>query len=232
MQLYALVHNNQIQVGPRPWNRSFFLEYLQEEELDSTDLPRQTPTDPVITTDWSILLVTSVTYPNPYVQPFDELVGPFWTIHTDHITGLYTKQDAPLHSIKGTLKNTVASNRYKLETGKLDFTFSDGQVVGLFTEREERMIYLNTLQALPDGMTVSFKFRDGVFRTGVTKAELQDIVNLGMLHISSAFEWEADKVQEIENAVSVEELKAIELRHPTQIVDEEENGRPINKLSV
>jgi hypothetical protein len=218
MQLYALIHNNQIQVGPRSWNRGFFLEYLEDENLDISELPRSAPKESVITDDWSILLVTEVTYPDPFDQTFDQLVGPFWTMHSDHITGIYNKTDAPINLVQGTLKNIVADNRYKVETGKLEYTFGDGQVVQLYTEREERMIYLNTLQALPDGMTVSFKFRDGVFRTGVTKTELQEIVALGMMHIAAAFEWEAAKVAEIDGASSISELKAIELLHPSQLI--------------
>jgi hypothetical protein len=215
MTLYALVHNNQIQVGPRSWNRGFFLDYLQEEDLDFSLLPRSQQTEAVITDDWRLLPVTDVDFPN-LDGIYEQLVGPFWTIHEDHISGLYTKTDSELNGVKGVLKNTVASNRYSVEVGKLEYTFSDGQKVELYTAREERMIYLNTLQTLPDGMTVSFKFKNGIFRTGVTKTELQEIVSLGMMHIADSFEWEASKVSEIEAASTKEELKAIELKHPSQ----------------
>jgi hypothetical protein len=218
MTMYALVHNNRIEVGPRTWNRSFFLDYLQEENLDFRDLPRNQQFVSVITDEWKLLPVTEVEYPD-LDGIYEQLVGPFWTIHEDHITGLYTKTDSDLNGVKGYLKNTVAANRYSVETGKLEYTFSDGQVVELYTEREERMIYLNTLQALPDGMTVPFKFKNGIFRTGVTKQELQEIVNLGMMHIASTFEWESNKVLEIENASTKEELKVIEIKHPSQITD-------------
>jgi hypothetical protein len=220
MQLYALVRNNQIQVGPRTWNRGFFLDYLEEENLDFKLIPRKEQIEPVITDEWKLLPVTEVEYPD-LDGIYEQLVGPFWTIHENHITGLYTKTDSELNGVKGFLKNTVASNRYLVETGKLEYTFSDGQVVELYTEREERMIYLNTLQALPDGMTVPFKFKNGIFRTGVTKQQLQEIVNLGMMHIASTFEWESGKVTEIENATTKEELKAIELKHPLQVSTDE-----------
>jgi hypothetical protein len=217
---YALVRNNQIQVGPRSWNRGFFLDYLEEENLDFKLIPRKEQTEPVITDEWKLLPVTEVEFPE-LDGIYEQFVGPFWTIHEDHITGLYTKTDSELNGVKGFLKNTVASNRYLVETGKLEYTFSDGQVVELYTEREERMIYLNTLQALPDGMTVPFKFKNGIFRTGVTKQQLQEIVNLGMMHIASTFEWESGKVTEIENATTKEELKAIELKHPLQVSTDE-----------
>jgi hypothetical protein len=225
--LYALVHNNQIQVGPRTWNRSFFLDYLEAQQLDPTDLPRAEPFEPTITVDWKLLTVSNVVTPE-HDSTYEQLVGPFWTIHEDHITGLYTKTDIPLDTIKGTLKNKVAANRYSVETGNLDFEFADGQTVSIYTEREERMIYLNTLLALPDGMTVPFKFKNGKFRQGVTKTDLQAIVGAGMMHIAGVFEWESAKVSEIEAAETIGELKLVELRHPVQIAAESERRGPRN----
>lgn len=223
MQLYALVHNNRITVGPRSWSRSFFLEYLEDEDLDTSGLPRSNPGEAIITETWKILPVSEITYPE-MSETFEQLVGPFWTIHKDHITGIYNKTDKKLDVIKSDLKNVVASNRYNVEVGKLEYTFSDGQVVQLYTDRDGRMIYLDTLHALPDGMTVPFKFHGGVFRTAVTKQELHEIVRLGAIHIATAFGWEAQKVAEIENAKTIEELKNIELRHPYQMAEELKDG--------
>ena len=214
---YALIHNNQIQVGPRNWNYYFFLEYLEDEGVNSTNLPRAAPAAAVITDDWKILPVMDATWPTEFDSTFEEPIGPFWAIHEDHITGVYNKKDGDLDAIRGILKNKVASNRYLVEVGNLEYTFADGVTVGLFTEREERNIYPQTLNVLPDGETTPFKFRDGQFRTNVSKAELAAIVMLGMIHIRSAFEWEVMKVAEIDGASTIETLKAIELRHSTQI---------------
>jgi hypothetical protein len=215
---YALIHNNRIQVGPRNWNYYFFLEYLEDENLSMEELPRRAPAEAVITNNWKILPVTDVVFPENLNYTYEELVGPFWTIHDDYIAGTYNRKDREIPSIRGDLKNTVAANRYAVETGNLEYTFGDGETVGIYTEREERMIYLNTLSVLPDGETTPFKFKDGKFRSAVTKAELAEIVTLGMIHIRSAFEWEAAKVIEIEALNTVEDLKAVELRHPSQIV--------------
>jgi hypothetical protein len=220
---YALIHNNRIEVGPRNWNYYFFLEYLEDENLNIEELPRRAPTEAVFTDDWKILPVTNMNFPENLNNIYEELVGPFWTVHDDHITGLYNRKDRAIPAIKGDLKNTIADNRYKVETGKLEYTFSDGQTVEVYTEREERMIYLNTLSVLPDGETTPFKFKGGTFRANVTKTELSQIVFIGMNHIRSAFEWEAAKVTEIESSNTIEELKLIELRHPTQIPDDGDN---------
>jgi len=218
---YALVHNNRIEVGPRTWNYYFFLEYLKENNLSLEQLPRSTPTEAVITNNWKVLPVSHVVFPENLNSIYEELVGPFWTIHENYITGLYNRKDKEISTIQAELKNAIASNRYIVETGKLEYTFRDGETVEIYTEREERMIYLNTLSILSDGETVPFKFKRGKFRTSVTKIELAEIVNLGMTHIRNAFEWEATKVRKIDSLSTVEDLKTIEVRHPTQIINEE-----------
>lgn len=218
---YALIHNNRIEVGPRNWNYYFFLEYLEEQNINTANLPKKAPAEAIITDTWKILPVTEVVWPEEFDQNFEEPVGPFWTVHEDHVSGVYSKKDKNIAHIQGNLKNIVAANRYAVEIGKLEYTFSDGETVEIFTEREERMIYLNTLSVLPDNETTPFKFRGGKFRAAVTKVELAEIVTLGMIHIRSAFEWEVAKVAEIESLTTVEELKAVELRHPTQIISTE-----------
>lgn len=214
--MYGLVHNNRIVVGPRSWKYSFFQDYLLENNLDTQLMPRQAPDSAVITAEWLLLPVTNTI--TPEVEPvYEKLVGPFYTINSDHIVGEYTKTSSNLDDVKGYLLNVVASNRYKVEVGTLTYTFPDQQEVQLYTEREERTIYLDTYLVLPDQGTVPFKFKNNVFRSAVTRSQLQEIVQLGSSHIRSAFEWEVNKTMEIMTATTLTELKAIELRHPSQI---------------
>lgn len=214
--LFALVHNNEIKVGPRLWTYSFFLDYIKENELDSSLLSRSQPTSAIITDDWKVLPVIDVST-SVINSLYEEPVGPFLTIFEDRIESVLLKKDRPLDFIKGDLRNIVAYNRYKFEVGKLEYTFPDGDKVELFMEREERSIYLQTLSVMNENDTIPFKFKNNKFRLGVTKSELNDIVLLGASHIRSAFQWESLKNVEIENASTIEEVKAIELRHPSQI---------------
>ena len=213
---YALIYNDQIKVGPRDWNYYFFLDWLEENNQDFSQLPRAEPGIAVITDSWKLLPVTEIIYPEVQ-EPFEQLVGPFWTIQEKSITGLYTKINQKIDTIRGRLKETVAANRYAVEVGKLEYTFSDGETVELFTEREERAIYFQTLSILPNDQTVPFKFKGGKIRPAVTKAELGEIVALGTTHIRNVFEWESQKATEIDSASTIEDLKVIELRHPSQI---------------
>jgi hypothetical protein len=214
--MYGLIHNEKIQVGPRSWNYAFFKEYLDDHSLDASSLPLNEPKISIYGDDWKILKVTEMNIPE--IDPiFEQNVGPFWTIHEDHIACSYIKQNKSIAQIKGDLKNIVAANRYEVEVGDVKYTFDDGQEVILYMSREERNIYLNTYIAMDTGETVSFKFKNGIFRANVTQAELSNIVNLGKNQIKEAFEWETQKAAEIDSCSTIEELKLVELRHPSKI---------------
>lgn len=215
--MYGLVHNNKIQVGPRNWSYSFFNTYLTDNQLDASSLPRAAPNDAIITDDWSILPVSMSSEPS-YDGKFEQLAGPFLTINETNITGYYTVQDLSVESCKSKLKTLVTNNRYAVETGELKFTFSDSQEVILYTEREDRSTYLDAYLIMGDEDTTTFKFKNAVFRE-VTKPELGMIVATGAQHIKNCFIWESEKHAEIDACTSIEELKLIELRHPSQITE-------------
>jgi hypothetical protein len=77
------------------------------------------------------------------------------------------------------------------------FTFADGTNVTLYTTREDRNIYLQAYQIMEPGQSIVFKFEGAVFKS-VTKDELGMIVATGAAHIQAAFDWEAQKYNEID----------------------------------
>jgi hypothetical protein len=224
--MYALIHNNQIQVGPRDWNYMFFKDYLDEEGLDATALTKRAPEDnKIITADWKIIPVTSIQYP-ALDEPFEQPAGPYWTIHDEYITGEFLAVPNTVEMVKGKLKEVVTNNRYKVEVGGCPFTFADGTEVTLYTTREDRNVYLQAYQILTDGGSIVFKFPNAVFKS-VSKVELGLIVETGSAHIQGAFIWEADKYDEIDLCETIADLKLIDVKHPSQVT-EDNNARPTN----
>lgn len=212
--MFALIHNNKIQVGPRTWVYSFFREYLEENELDFSILPRVTPTgstEPVIGIGWKILPVTIAT--PGYDSTYEQLEGPFYTIGESLITGTYNVLPTSLEHSKSVLRQKVTDHRYYGENKGTQFTFADNQTVTIYTNREDRGTYLQAYQLLPDGASIVFKFQGGIFRS-VTKQELLSIVMTGVEWIQSAFEWEAAKIEEIDACVTAGELKLVQLTNP------------------
>jgi hypothetical protein len=217
--MYALIHNNQIQVGPRQWNYTFFKDYLDEEGLDATALTKRPPDDnKIITDEWKIIPVTDIQYAE-LDEPFEQPAGPYWTIHEEYITGVYLAVPNTVGMVQSKLKETVTNNRYAVEIGGCPFTFSDGTEVTLYTSREDRGVYLQAFQIMPDDGSIMFKFPNAVFKS-VTKAELGLIVEAGAAHIQEAFTWEANVYDQIDACTTLEELKLIDVKHPSQVTED------------
>jgi hypothetical protein len=191
-----------------------FKDYLDENNLDASALTRKYE-GPIITEQWKIIPVVDLVEPG-YDDRFEQLSGPFLTINDDNITGFYNVVDQSISIAKSKLKTIVTDTRWRVETGKLTFTFADGETVQLFTSREDRVVYLDALLIMGDTDTVTFKFVDEKFRA-VTKSELTQIVTTGSQHIKDCFRWEAEKHAEIDLCTTLDELKLINLTHPSEV---------------
>lgn len=211
--MYALIHNNQIEVGPREWTWSFFKEYLDENDLDSTALPRKSPTEPIITSEWKILPVIGPDDPG-HTYPFETLAGPFWTIGETLVTGVWNVIDIPdLDVAKDYFKGIITNNRYAVEVGGFK-TNIQGIEVSIDTSREGRQIFLDTYLAMGNTETINWKFPEAWI--SVTKTDMENIVLSGKEHIQNCFTWEKNKWDEIDICTNRSELEAIDLLHPLQ----------------
>lgn len=214
--MFALVQNDKIVFGPRTWSYSMFKTYFDDNNIDASALSREAPSSVIVTDTWKILPVTQLTEPS-YNPLYEQLAGPYYTINADNITGYYDVVNKSPDMIKGHLKELVTANRYTYEVGDVTLDLG-GTDCTLFTSREDRTTYLDALMLIPDDVTTyNFKFKNGAFKA-VNKAMLQLIVFTVTTRIQSAFDWESEKHAAIEACTTVEELQAIETRHPTQIV--------------
>lgn len=209
---YALIHNDKIQVGPRDWNYNFFKRYLQENSLNYDVLSYTPPSDNmIITDDWRIIPVNIDPFPevNTY---FEQLAGPFLTIHDLYVSGYYNVVPIDLDISKGLLKSTVTGTRYNVEVGGCPFILNDGTKVTLYTTREDRNVYLQAYQIMSDSQTIVFKFPNSIFKE-VGKEELGRIVQAGATHIQTAFNWESNKYAEIDACTTIEQLRQIDINY-------------------
>lgn len=213
--MYGLIHNNKIRVGPRNWSYTFFKNYLEKNNLDYSNVPFNEPENSIIENDFKILKVSELIIPT-YNSLFEQLAGPYWTIDENNITGYYDVVDSDINLIKNHMKEIIAANRYEVEIDGIDFTFSDNTVVGIYTSRDDRSVYLDALLVMSDTDTIDFKFKNNKFKT-VTKSDLQSIVGIGSMHIKNVFGWESEKCNDIDSASDISALKLIELRHQIQI---------------
>lgn len=215
--MFALVIDGKIVVGPREWKYSMFAKYFEDNGLEYGDFPKNKPEGAVITDSWKLLPVTGnkPSYDNVYEQ----LAGPFFTINADSIDMAYEVVPATFSMAQSKLKQQVTDDRYKVEVGGVDYTFADGTVVNLYTNREDRGSYLDSMLVMNDTDVTTFKFKGGVFRD-VNKADLQSIVGTGVTHIKNAFAWEGSKHAELDGCVTLDDLKLVDIIHPQLVVEE------------
>lgn len=220
---YALVQNNEIKVGPRDWRFSTFASYVKNELAgEDVDLIPVTKTDDVVVqgNQFKILPVLEPTYPSNINSKYEQLAGPFWTINENNITGYFDKAPKELSAVKNELKSIVASNRYKVENGGTTITIN-GQELKVETNRDVRDTFFMAANLIQEGQTYTFKFPlSGNVFVPLTRADLLNIVGSVAMHVQLAFEWEGLTNATIDAAANSAELDVVELRHPSQILEE------------
>jgi hypothetical protein len=204
--MYVLVHKERVLVGPRDWNRPMFEGALQKLKLE-TLLPRRDPQElPIVIDEDTYITNASITIPS-HNERIETYHGPYWNFENkDLAVGTYEIKYKTLGSIRELLTNEAANERYRREVAGTKTTIQDLEVT-LDTSRDGRNIFLQKYTLMGEDDVVNWKFPEGWLT--LTKEELGQVVLVGATYIQSAFDWEKEKVEEIEAAETVEELDAI-----------------------
>ena len=191
---YTLLHSNNIVVGPRDWNPRYFEHFLGNLGFH-IKLPAQQIVNDIHFSKDVRLAVTDFE-PQPDFDPtFEVLTGPFFKFDENqtHI-GYFTVQAK------------AAESRWNKETTQINRTIG-GKELTLDTDRESRIMYTQAVSLVSDDYTSQWKF-NGEFVV-INKSDLHSIVYEVMTHVQSCFDWESDKVTEINSKSTIEELKQI-----------------------
>lgn len=216
--MYALIHNGNIVVGPRDYQRYFFSRYLLDNGINEANLLPPAKNDRVVIegTGWQLKPVDMV--PASFNEMTEQPVGPTNTIEADRVLSVYGVTDLPLDVAKSKAKAIVAKNRYDVEVGGMTQTVQS-QEVKVYTDRENRNTYVQAMQLMTENAVITWKFPlSGDVWLNLTKPDLVGIVGTIMAHVQGAYSWESTKGQEIDACTTKAQLEAVELRHPSQIV--------------
>lgn len=207
---YAVIHKEQVLVGPKDWNRSFFVAMLNRVNIKNVMIPRF-PTDIVfpyiIDENTKIVKVTIVE--DNYDQDTQYLRGPLWDFSGADAIARYEAVDTPLEFIKERLKKSVAHVRYEKEVAGTTATIQTITVT-LDTSREGRNIFIQKLLLMKDDETINWKFPEGWLT--ISKSDLALIVESGASYIQSTFDWEKTLNDKIDTAATKEELLSIQIK--------------------
>ena len=207
--MYTLLKNEQVVTGPRDWNPRYFEHFLRDECHISYTLPIMPISEPLYLSE-SVKLVPTHPIPNPSIDDlFEGLTGPQLSYDADgnHISA-YVVQSHTVDSIQVNLKAVVANTRWIKETTAISRDIN-GRVLTLESDRESRNLFFHALILSSDTDSYVWKFPEG-FAT-LSKSDLHTIVVTLTTYVQECFSWEASKMSLIDAALTIEELKAVDL---------------------
>jgi hypothetical protein len=213
--LFVIVENNFVIWGPKPWNKRNFDDVILSDCDIEANLPQYNDSNQIVIVSENVKIYPVVRLEDPIINgKIQRLEGPFWNFTDTHAEMSYTMGDQSIDLVKGTLKNTVAANRYFAEVSGIKMTIQ-GVEVTVDTARGSRDIFFNAYGTMTESETILWKFPEAWLT--LTYAELGSIVSAGKAHIQTCFDWERTKDEEIDACTTLEQLDAIVLEY-TQAV--------------
>jgi hypothetical protein len=204
--MFIIVNGTEVLLGPMPWKKRRFEQCLLEDlEIEYT-LPLSNSNAVSIIENVKILPLTSIDYPiiNQKIQTYN---GPYYNIFEDHAESYYVPTDQNIDVVKSSLKEKVAYNRWAYETEGITVTVQNAEIF-VSTQRGERDIFLQALQLGKNNAT--WKFDNDIWLV-LTLEDLNTIVTAVMTHVQIAFDWESQKINEINSATTLQQLDLIEI---------------------
>jgi hypothetical protein len=211
MKQYVLAHNGTVINGPRVWNgRSF--ETTLEEDLEITfKLPIRKEDEEIIEIDENTKIYSAELVYQDYNSLSHYLHGPFWDYSTGKAIGTFQPVENSIELIKGTLKANVASNRWTKEVVGFKKTIQDIEVT-IDTSREKRNQFSSKYTIMADDEVVNWKFSDQWIQ--LSKDNVLEIAKEIDQHIQQQFNWETEKIAEINQCETVDQLLLVDVGNP------------------
>ena len=209
--MWILVYNNQIQLGPREYNRWIFQDWLAENLGIIISLPQQPIGNNPIIIDENTRIIVVFFAPQPDFNPrIQQLAGPFVTMQYDYANAEYQVADQDIEVVKSTMLAELAANRYNQEVAGVTVVLQD-QSLWVSSDRVTRQVWLNALQL---GVTTqTWKFNNNTWLVLDTQ-EIQTVVSALTAHVEQAFTWEKSVHDQIIAAPDLNTLAAIDINWP------------------
>lgn len=218
--MFVIVDNNTVVLGPNDWNKRKFENFLLEEYNLTVDLP-STPVSHIdVDTNIKIYLVSWDLLPeiNSRIEIHH---GPFWNFSSNVATASYQVLTKSVDTIKSEMLGDVANKRWQKETEGVVLPLQN-KLIWVTTQRNDRDIFLQAVQLGSDGATwkltevevdqnssTGYKIKDTAW-LNLSSIELQQIVGAIVNKVQSAFDWENNVSTQIKTANTVTELAAIQ----------------------
>ena len=224
--MYALIHNLQLILGPIKYNYRLINSDLEELDIESRVSPRDYENVPIeLDSATETFLLPVVEIIPPYDPRFQGIGNFEWSIIKENdipirVEMSYSINDKSLEQIKEEYRRQVAPIRKEKENTTIEIQLN-GSSVSVSTNREDRLSVVSKLMASPG--THNFKFGGGTWLE-ITTTELEYIISQIDLKVQEAFDWEYQKLQEIDACTTGEEVYNVVLIEPQEV--ENSNALP------
>lgn len=209
----ALIHNNELLLGPIKFNYSMINSEMEELELIERITPTSYSNLPIHFTDGLTHLLPCEQIIPPYDGKY-QYVGNFtWDIVNDEnnipikVNFNYPIVDKTLDDVKEYRKKQIAPERRRRENTILTLLVN-GSEVQVSTSREERLLLSSKITA--DPLTHNYKFLNGWKIVSID--DLRYIVSQIDIKVQEAFDWEFAKTQEIDSCTTIDEVYSVIIR--------------------
>ena len=202
----ALIHNNSLILGPIGYNVRMINSELEELEVEELLNPSSYVNIPIHFSD-GLTHLLPIEKEVPSHDPKYHNVGNFsWEIIKENEVPIkvlltYPITNKTLEEVKELRKQEVSPYRREKENTKITLTVAETEVK-ISTSREERVLLASKFAASPGPHR--FKFENTWVE--ITSQELEYIIQQIDVVVQEAFDWEFDKLQEIDACETIDEV--------------------------
>lgn len=210
--MYALIHNNQLIIGPMRFNVRYFNEELEDLEINYNLTSTSVSQIPLHIDE--LTHIVPVREEVPEHDPRFSKILPFsWEIIKDEnnipieLLLTYPIADKTLEEVKSEVKKLVKPERQRRENSIINLVLNDIEI-SVFTNRESRLEYVSKL--ISSNGPHNFKFANDVWAL-IEKTDLEYIINQIDSYVQQQYDWELNKIIEIDSCTSIEEVYNVEV---------------------
>lgn len=204
--MYALLDGQQLLLGPINFNIGMINSELEDIGLNFRVNSQDYLNVPISITESVQLVHCRQNIPN-YDPRFQLSFQLGWEIIDGEVVFNYETRDKPLEQIKDEFKALLPPIRYSKESTIISIPI-ETETISVSTSRENRIALVSKLNS-SDG-PYNFKFEGGIWKE-ITKIDLQNILTEIDNAVQQAFDWEYQKIQEIDACSSKEEILMVDL---------------------
>jgi hypothetical protein len=208
----ALIHNSSLILGPMGFNVRMINSELEDLEVEERLNPSSYQEIPIHFSDNLTHLVPLQRNIPSYNPKYERENGFTWEIVEENdipsrVVFNYTATPRTLEEVKETRKTEVAPYRREKENTQITLNVNNTDVL-ISTSREERILLASKLAASPGPH--KFKFKNTWVE--ITSQELEYILQEIDKVVQDAFDWEYDKLQEIDACETIDEVYDVVVR--------------------